>query len=333
MHFKTQHIFFFLAAGFLLSSCESEGPDATGSELTFAVSDGSRSTAISNLNTKGSTFAVWCDMKFKNNPKLPVFDNTVVEYGNGKWSYSGVTQYWFPKHEHSFVAVSPASDAGMVDIKYSDSGLSFSYNPNDYKSASDLMVATHRRYYDENVSGSASPISLSFHHIMSRIDFQLKNDKAADIVRVTQIKLEGVNMKGDFSIEPASLLSGSDRTDDYTGGKWTNVSNKGTLTADISVDVPENKTGSLFPDEDALFIVPQPGNTGVTMHITYELWDDGKKFEEHTLTADAPIGGWKLGNIYTYSMTISEITKEIELTVSVKNWQTPKPSGIEVPAT
>lgn len=164
---------------------------------------------------------------------------------------------------------------------------------------------------------------------MSRIDFQVKNDKAADILKVTRIKLERINKTGTFRIAPAPISSGSDRTDDYIFS--CDISNNGTLTANILAEIPENKTGSLFPDDNALFMIPQPDNKEIIMEITYEQWDDGEKFEEHTLTAETPIGGWEQGKIYTYGITIKEMTKEIYVTVSVKDWQSGGTPGITVP--
>ncbi|MDE6402838.1 MAG: fimbrillin family protein, partial [Muribaculaceae bacterium] len=167
--------------------------------------------------------------------------------------------------------------------------------------------------------------------IMSRINFKVTNSKAADIVRVTEIKLDGVNRAGSFAVIPAPLLSGSRQTDDCDFA-WSGISNKADMTAGIRVDIPENESRELFPDGNALFMVPQPDNKDVMMEISYELWDDGKMFEEHTLRAQAPIGGWEQGKIYTYAITVSEITKEIYLTVSVKDWQAPKqPTPVTVP--
>lgn len=193
------------------------------------------------------------------------------------------------------------------------------------------MVATHRRKMPEdNPSYSADPVRLGFAHIMSRVDFRVKNDKAADILKVTRIKLEEINKTGAFKIAPAPVLSGSDRTDDYISS-WTDVSNKDVFIANINVEIPENRTGSLFPDNNALLMIPQPDNKEIIMEITYEQWDDGKMFDGHTLTAMTPIGGWESGKVYTYTITIEEMTREIYVTVSVKDWQSGGTSDITVP--
>lgn len=336
MHTKLLHIILLINAVWLMSSCSSHEPaedgPGTGPEVTFIVSDQSRASVTSDLNRNGSGFAIYGDMKFKDYPQTKIFDNTIVRYLDGKWRYDN-PQYWFPQHEHSFIAMHPVATTvdGISDTQYSDSRLSFEYTlPDDYTSASDLMVATHRRKIEADPAPKALPIALKFCHIMSRVNFQLTNAAAADIVRVSEIKLEGINRTGSFTIIPASLLPGSSQTDDYVFS-WTGISNPGDLTANIYVDVPENGTRPLFPDNNALFMIPQPDNTGVIMHITYTLIDEGVDDEQYTLTAETPIGGWEPGKAYTYSLFVEEISKEIYLTVSVKPWQTPTGTGITVP--
>ena len=140
-----------------------------------------------------------------------------------------------------------------------------------------------------------------------------------------------MNRTGSFTIIPAPILSGSRQTDDYDFA-WSGISDKADLTAGITVEIPENESRDLFPDDDALFMVPQPDNNSVMMAITYTLIDAGADDEQLTLRAQAPIGGWEPGKIYTYGLSVSEITKEIYLTVSVKPWHPEKNDGITVPA-
>lgn len=339
MFSKLRHINIILISGCLLASCTSDAPDIPkdpqGSEIHFTTIGGTRAAIASDLRTEGSKFALFGDMKLVSDNSSDIvlhelFNNTDVTFKGDKWSYDNL-QYWFPGFEYSFVAIYPAGASGMSDTEYLNSKLSFRYNlPDNYQAISDLMVATHRRLFD-GLSESASPVHLNFVHIMSGIDFKVKNDNAADILRVTKIELKGIDRRGSFSIIPASLLTSGDRTVDYTSS-WTDISNRGDLNAGLKVDIAENEVGSLFPETDALLVVPQPDNKGVIMVISYELWDDGKKFEEHTLTATTPIGGWKAGKTYTYSMVVSEITKEIELTVKVKDWHPEQNKGITVPA-
>lgn len=334
MNAKLIYLYILSFATCLMASCSDDVPDfvddGNGCELTFEVADQSRASVTADLNFNNSQFAIYGNMKFKDYDPTVIFDKTIVKYNSGRWRYDN-TQYWFPQHEHSFIAIHPVDATGVSDATYSDSRLSFTYTlPDDFKLASDLLAATHRRAYEENMLSRAQPVTFRFWHIMSRVNFTVKNQDAADNIRVTKIVLEGINKKGTFSIVPASLSSGSQLTDDYIYS-WTDISNKSNLTANIQVDIPENEERPLFPDDNALLMVPQPNNNSVIMHITYTLTDAGIDDETLTLTAQEPIGGWKPGMIYNYTIAIEETTKEIYLTVSVKGWQTPAANGVTVP--
>lgn len=338
MYQKLLHIILLVSVVWLFPSCTTDviddGDIVPGSEMQFVVPGLSRASVATNLSYNGSRFVVYGDMRYNENPKTTIFDKAIVEYNDGKWGY-GNPQYWFPKFEHSFIAMHPVDPAGMSGAQYYDSQLSFTYTlPDDFERASDLVVATHRRkvgvYSSDQLNApDFASVYLNFWHIMSRLNFVVKNDGAADNIKVTKIVLEGVNKTGAFAITPAPLLPGSTQTDDYTYS-WS-ASDPGTLTANISVDVAEDKESPLFPDGNALFMVPQPDNNGVVLRVTYTMYDGTSQPEEMTLAAEVPIGGWKPGKIYTYTLFIEEKSTEIYLTVSVKNWQTPDSANVVVP--
>lgn len=335
MHSKLLYFILLVNTGLLLASCRSDAPDdenlERGSEMEFLTAEISRATSMSDLNYEGSEFYLYGKMKFLDHDPTILFNKTGVRHNGGRWSY-GNTQYWYPKHEFSFIALHPVGATGVSDPEYDGSQISFTHTlPNNFAYANDLMVATHRRLYEEqDLSSHADPVTLRFWHILSRVNFIVKNDGAADRMRVTKITLEGVNKTGTFTVAPAPLLSGSGQTDDYIYS-WTNVSNPETITANIGVDILEDEQQPLFPDNNSLFAIPQPDNKGIKVTITYTLYDANAQPEELTLTAEAAIGGWEAGKIYTYSTAISEITKEIYLTVGVKDWHKPVNNNITVP--
>lgn len=263
---------------------------------------------------------------------IVVFDNTEVAYNGKDWTYNNA-QYWFPQHEHSFVAITPVSafDAGN-DHQYSNSTLSLKYTlPDNFESAHDLLVATHRRMYKENsISSFDLPVKLGFFHIMSRVNFLVTYDNPADKITVTKIELEGINKTSTFTITPAPLLSDSRQTDDYSSS-WADFSNKGTLTANINVSVADEEVHPLFPDDNAMFVIPQPHNREVIMSITY-IYDDDTEYEEQVLTAQEPIGGWEPGKVYTYSLTIHGFDRLIDMgPISVKEWMLGSDNDVDVP--
>lgn len=149
-------------------------------------------------------------------------------------------------------------------------------------------------------------------------------------ITITKVELEGVNKTGSYSITPAPLM-GNSQTDDYIHS-WSDITNIGTLSANINIDMLKDEVLPLFPDTNALFVIPQPENHEVKMYITYTLYDSkGNELEEQILTSDTTLGGWEQGKIYTYSFSIKEEDKGINMSVSVKDWEPGTESNVDVP--
>ncbi|MDE6283636.1 MAG: fimbrillin family protein [Muribaculaceae bacterium] len=336
MYLKLRYIIILIALCGLMTSCTSDTtaePDAGAEvEVTFVTADPSRAVALSGINTEGSTFAIYGDMKFMNSDRpVNVFGGNAVTYRSGKWTYED-TQYWFPQHEHSFIAMHPAGATGLSETEYSNSQLSFTYTlPDNFEDARDLLVATHRRMYS-GMSSSANPVMLRFWHIMSRINFMMNCYEPADKISVS-IELQGVNKTGTFSIIPAPLSSGGEQTNDYIFS-WTDLLNNGTFSIDVT-DIDTNEEGeagtSLFPDNNALFMIPQPDNKDIIMKITCTLYDaDAEPVDQ--FGSEMPIAGWKAGKMYTYSLTVQPSIKDIYIDhVNVKEWKSGSDNNIDVP--
>ncbi len=329
------------------SSCASDQPDnaeGKGVELSFTTCGASRASVMSDINTKGARFAVCGDMieagpGNSDRKRIVIFSNTEVEYDGSKWSY-GETRYWFPGHEYSFVAIHPATlisgDGG--DSQYSNSTLSFRYRiPTSdgelikREELADIIAATHRRKYNDNGNLSTTPVRLNFFHTMSRINFLLNYEGQADKVTITKIELEGVAKTATFALVPAPLSAGGIQTDDYSLS-WNGISDRGTLITDINADVSNGETQQLCPDNDALFMIPQPDNNGIIMRISY-IYGCGDDPEEQTLTAQTPIGGWEAGKIYSYSIALNIVEEDVNMNfnVNVTDWKEGASTDISVP--
>ncbi|MDE6010586.1 MAG: fimbrillin family protein, partial [Muribaculaceae bacterium] len=201
-------------AACLVSSCTSDAPAhedvSKGSELTFDVSGLSRASITTSIDE----FAVFGDMKFPvNDDTAPiiVFDGAEVGYVNDRWSYNG-TQYWFPNHEHSFVAIHPLAVLSSANNPtYSNSRLYFTYNlpssdsplaKNDVK---DIIAATHRRLYRE--ADGNTTVTLKFSHLLSLINVApALNDNIMtpdEFILIHKLELTGFNTGISIYIQPA----------------------------------------------------------------------------------------------------------------------------------
>lgn len=300
----------------LMPSCNSDTPDdvfpSRGAEMSFNVSDLSRASVTSSIDK----FAIYGDMKIGNgNASLPnvVFRNAEVVYSDGDWRYEG-TQYWFPKYEHSFVAISPVSVLATDPVpEYSYSKLSFTYEipaPGGILSSNDdvtdILISTHRRYYESEES-TDNKITFTFGHVLSLINIAPAfYDNTLDshaYIEFHRLEFSGVGTKARFDIEPASILSNNqtdDRTVDITGQE------DGNLTIELTTPVQVYNTAEtvrLFPDNDAIIMLPKDFTGDTDAHITVFYTINGDDTINQVVL---PLNNlkWESGNSYTYKFKI-----------------------------
>ncbi len=314
--------------------------------MTFAVGDVSRASTTDASTITKSPFAVFGDMHPEDGSLLTVtHDGTLVSYTDGAWSYSG-TQYWFPKHEHSFVAVHPASViTGPGTYQYNNSQLSFTYNyPSDFRQAADILLATHRRWYDLNSSYKAFPVFFRFHHLLSRIRFQVTvKDSGVEqcYLVITGITFKDITTSATYTVSPAPIPANSTQTDD--GGSdegWTF-----TGTSDLNISFPEEGSDLLnkvpgdsqphmiLADNDPLLVLPT--TTPTSLEITYKMYvpstqnpGDYDLKEERTVIQTVPIGFAPGKN---YLLSLSMVRGIILFNVSVTEWEEGTTTDTSVP--
>ncbi|MDE6754924.1 MAG: fimbrillin family protein, partial [Muribaculaceae bacterium] len=176
-----------------------------GVEMSFDVAPETRA-----MTTVINEFSVYGDMKLQTVDTDPfvIFNKTSVVNRDGVWYYDG-SQYWYPQHEHSFVAVSPSSALeSEATPQYYGSGLSFVYTMPTYSGKEmqdtqdksdliDVLAATHRRLYNEGDKVGA--ISLRFSHLLSMVNFAPKFDDKTlntdDYIQFHKLEISGLKKK------------------------------------------------------------------------------------------------------------------------------------------
>lgn len=341
INIRILYLGFLSFAACLVSSCTSDSPDVEpadpGRELTFTVAGLTRGSVTTDINTFGAKFAVFGDMKFTgaaDATPIVVFNNTEVSYIGNKWIYSG-TQYWFPKHEHSFVAVHPVYVVEPENLpSYSNSSLSFSYavpttsnnevNKADFK---DILAATHRRYYSD---GAALPVSFSFSHLMSLIDIlPCFNDNVLDetaFIRFHKVVITGIRNKAIFNIQPAPRFAGN-QTDD----RMIEVTNQEgesrlTITFPNPKKIMNNVANvSIFDADDAIIMIPQAFDVDADAEIllTYTINNDPKE-----ITASIPLNQteWQPGKSHNYKCSLDRYGMFFNSS-SITDWNPIKGTG------
>ena len=323
-----------LGAACIIGGCTSETPgDQTEGkqEVEFTTDKGTRSAVTTTQNLTGKGFAVYSDIK-----SLPatadthssiICDKEQVAYQSGRWKY-GRSIYWFPSHQHSFVALHPyeaiGTNAGgkttVTNVKYEDGTLSFSYtHPDDYKNASDVLVATHRRNYIAELGKKADPVNFTFEHTMAVLDIVAKYTEPLvygnqnNRIEIQNVTLENINISGNYSIRPDELTEGNDRTSTHDAtGNWTDLKSgsrsfKGTSYNGI-VNT-ENRTDvipyrRLYSNSDEFIVLPKEKGD-VKMTVKFDLYVNMTKAAEHTLSTVFKDAEWKAGQKIRYELIFS----------------------------
>lgn len=308
-----------ISIALLVSSCSSDTIDdislPRGGELSFNVSALTRGSVTTSM----SQFTVYGDIKPQSSGiSIPVilFNKTNVEYKNGSWSYDG-TQYWIPKYEHSFVAVSPGAvlETGNAP-RYLNSELSFEYSipaPGGILSGTgdvtDILVATHRRLYKNTGTESSADdlITLKFSHLLSLINFApalYDNRMERDgYIKIHMIELSGIKTRARFSILPAPMLSGNN-TDDMTVD--INALAEGNVAIEFSTPVEiknDMNNVSLFASDNAIIMVPQVFTVDSDARITFSYTINGDSAMKQ-VSLNLNNLRWESGNSYLYRFTI-----------------------------
>ena len=322
-----------LALAGMMVSCSSEDsePTCAGSEeVVFVTPEPTRAGVTTTANLTAKPFTVYGDMSLAGGEgDLTVLMNgsqATYNTSEKKWNY-GTTLYWFPNHVHSFVALHPIeainSTRTVTDVKYDDGRLSFNYtHPSDYKKASDLLVATHRRQYVQELGKRAEPVSLTFGHILSVLDIQIRYCEELaynnwnNRIEVTEIVLDGINVSGTYNVRPNDLneTNASSGTDAHDGSGWSNLKTGSSAfrgdtynewnTGHINQEVTQTPVFKpVFKNTDAFIVLPKASGN-VTLTMTFRLYVNGTYAADHTLSTVLENAEWGAGQKITYSLQV-----------------------------
>lgn len=317
-----------------LASCTSSSHDdelQSNLEMKFEARQSSRASLVTKTNITDNDFSVFGDMVKSATPTATpriVFDATEVSYTDGQWKYAN-TEYWFPDYTYSFVALYPAynqddENSNVTNLTYENNRLAFTYTqPADYKQATDILTATHRRRYQ---AGNPHSVAFNFDHTMARLNFTAIVDQtiAAGMV-IDRFSLTNIRTQATYEITPAALGTLTE-TDDYVGGSWTLTDQKGTLF-DITPNVTIEKAEShnFFPaDSDPLIIIPQAVPNDMVVEISYHRANSSTIITATASLFNVAIGAhggvWQPGKSYSYSFTLGATEYIVFNAPTVQSW-------------
>lgn len=298
-------IYAFLCLGTLFTavSCTDTvtGEPCTGTR-SIAFTPAAETRAAVDQTADLQNFSVWGGY---DNNATNVFNGVTVQAPS--WTYSGGTQYWIEEKTYQFYAVHPVTlpSGTTVDVATDGSITVIGFDCSATGSrAVDLMTATA-----QGNGSNPVPVALSFGHELSRVKFSIQTEAT---VTLSNISLTGIAYKGTFSKKPNA------------SGTWTNLptaEGETPFKTDNGGELDANATTDLLGGD--LLLIPQTLTETSVFSMTWT-YEDGtaKIFEVSLPKAGQP--EWKRGISYHYSAVIPEQSSDIELTVSVGDWNDKK---------
>lgn len=320
-----------------MAACTQSEPDspAQSGAMEFDVAGLSRAQSTTANTITNLPFAVYGDMAFAS--KTVVFNGSPVTYSSSKgWTYAD-RQYWMPKHEHSFVALHPYGSPLITDDSYSDSRLEFTYTyPDDYRQASDALIAAHRRKIGDDPTGKPDPVRFSFAHILTNVNVMVAykaTSTGPTSITVDGLTFKNIPMQSTYAVTPAPLAGGGSSTGDWTNDEgtqrgWT-VKRRDDLKIAFDGQSPrtvQTNEGEfpLFSERDALLLLPNPGTAPAELELNYTTSQGDKE----SVSADIP-RGWNPGTSLTLSLKIDNGV--VQFSITVEDWKSGDTTETTVP--
>ena len=289
-------------------------------------------------------------------------DTEVTWDDNGYWDYPGETNWpvYSPSRKLAFAAYAlnveddiewdedpnvPANE--ITGHPEGQSYTKFTYTvPDRVSDQKDLLVAPFLPNQGLSGNGEATPVQLTFKHLLSRVGFQVVSNQDSDVdIEIKQVTLHGlfprkgrVDLKGSGVIDPITTEDDPNAEyvtsyDLFSGDNYFRTTSS-THPVDIyenikiSYDIsgghywqeensdPSNRYMMIMPSEQ-----PVTGGAVVTdelpgsyIEVKYQLMDDIVQ------TARVSLDGWRFEGGKAYNFIFKVSTHSIQFDVSVDSW-------------
>lgn len=295
-----------LATALFTVSCTTDVWNETeGNAICFQAPHTESRAAVEGSNLPAnSSFLVWGGY---DDNVINVFNGETVSESNGVWNYEGGARYWIPGKTYSFYGVYPATlSTDKVNV-----GTDGTITITDFdcsatgEDAVDLMTA------DSGVmSGSnASPVAMSFKHLLARVTF------------VGKIASGAVGIEGFNPIIQSAKLYGMSKHGSYSSSTSSSWQAGVASTKDEPFVSVTNKQPSVT-GESIIEVLPFPqaiaGN--YFFEVTYSKSENGEPTTQNVSLLSLPVLEWKAGYSYQYSFSISADDRIIFDTPTVTEW-------------
>lgn len=317
-------ILFAAVAALAITSCsqneEIEAPSQkTKIDFTTAVGKSSRAADVDNTNFQAFTVNSYITTDAYTGGALGTAYMAAVPYTGGqtKWTTTDTKEYFWPSTNkvHFFAYPTPSSTDANADISYEApaSGwptLTFKVEETaaDQK---DLVVACAINK-TKPAEGEGGKITLTFKHILTRINFaaEIDDNYTYTINSITIKEAKGTSGKYTFDSDP-------------TKGSWTELGNAPANGYVYSINknaTAENKIIDLSTTDGSLMLLPQTLN-GVTIEVNYITKKDNNEFFNGTKTVTlTEKDKWEAGKNIRYKLILPVGAEKMAIDTDVSNW-------------
>ncbi|MDE6793947.1 MAG: fimbrillin family protein [Muribaculaceae bacterium] len=306
-----------------LSSCSADddpadaGVTRSDRQIRFGASTEIARGDITTNNLK--TFNVYAYMGTATNPKVFMDNVVVTKNATNLWTYSPV-EYWPAKESLDFFAFAPADWLG--------SATPVTPVPYDNTYASDDIVYAVSPNMSGNTGSPNAQVLFNFRHALSKVIIKLSSTNTNLQVKVTNVALANIAMKGNFHF-PGISTSGNVTPNSI--GHWTDQNSQGPYLyhmSQVAADVitldstPNDLSGSESGFGGAKYLIPQDlvwnnNGSGADNYLTVMC----SVYDAHTGTKLWPNANTPTENVVEGSTYGDGLLKFPLSTASFNEWQ------------
>ena len=292
------------------------------------VNDGWNTKALINSSTDLQNYSISLfGFADTGTETYPVFENDILSYSSG-WGY-GAVKYWIPGAYYTFGAFCPSvananKSISNGTVTYSNGTLTISNyitgRTDSFDARSeDLLYCFYER--DNTITNNYSAVPLKMRHLLSCLEFNIRNAANYNIVKIDEIYLANLEDESTITLDMRNGIETWSNTVSFntyfTGNDRTGTNAEPYLMAGMSSE----KYKPLF-DCTHLTVLPQR-IYGKDIYLVFKVHrseedTEGTKYNINLGTIGSPVE-WESGKKYRYTFSIN--SKDITFQVSEIPWK------------